>query len=397
MKHHVLRWAQLCVAAAGVIATSPVIASPESIVVKRGETVESISRKLGISKRALARANDISLDEDLRRGRRLVIPDSPRSVIRPATMRRAGVVEADRVTLRRGPDQDHEKITLLESGVRLIATRKAGDWYQVKTEDGEYGWIRDDMIRVGKELPTPKKVASKSVKKVVVTAAPADPPSPVVKMVKKRGAKAPRISSARPMPMYPKPLAPRKMTSLRISEGEYYVRLEQPAEFAPAQIAAIVADEPRAEVPDRRASRSHRLSRVGSGVSPVNRSGVIRTAYGYRGVPYRFGGTSRRGIDCSAFTGAVYRANGVSLPRTAREQFTRGQKIAFEEMQEGDLVFFHTTRPGISHVGIYIGSGNFVHASSSGGGVRVDSIMDGYYRKRFGGARRVKNSNSAQP
>jgi len=59
-------------------------------------------------------------------------------------------------------------------------------------------------------------------------------------------------------------------------------------------------------------------------------------------------------------------------------------------MQAGDLVFFHTTRPGISHVGIYIGSGKFIHASTRGRQVRVDSIMNGYYRSRFRGARRMK-------
>ena len=362
------------------------MASPESIIVKRGDSVESIARKLGISKRALARANEISVDEDLRRGRRLVIPESPRNVTRPATMRRAAVVEADRVTLRRGPDQDHDKVTLLDSGVRLIATRKAGDWYQVKTEDGDQGWVREDLIRVGKDLPQPKKIAAAPVKNpapAIKAAAPAK-----VEMVKKKGAGSPRISSKRPMPMYPKSIGNARTIVPQALEREFYVRLEQPAEFAPVQVASIIADEPKPAPPDRRATRAQRIGRV----DPANPAsgGVIRTAYGYRGVPYRFGGTSRRGIDCSAFTGAVFRAHGVSLPRTAREQFTRGQKIAFEEMEEGDLVFFHTTRPGISHVGIYIGSGKFVHASSSGGGVRVDSITEGYYRKRFRGARRVK-------
>ena len=72
MKHHVLRWAQLCVAAtAGVLVTSGIQASPEKIVVKRGDTVESLARKHHVTKRSLARANDISVDEDLRRGRRL--------------------------------------------------------------------------------------------------------------------------------------------------------------------------------------------------------------------------------------------------------------------------------------------------------------------------------------
>ena len=139
-------------------------------------------------------------------------------------------------------------------------------------------------------------------------------------------------------------------------------------------------------------ARHHSRSRSGrpETQAPPTHSDVIQTAYSYRGTPYRFGGTSRKGFDCSGFTGYIYGKKGVSLPRTAREQFGRGQRVSSKEMKAGDLVFFHTTRPGISHVGIYAGNGKFVHASSSGGTVRVDSLHSGYYKKRLVGARRVK-------
>ena len=384
MKHHVLRWAQLCVAAAaGVMLTSSVNASPEKIVVKRGETIESLAQKHGVTERAIARANDISVDTDLRKGRRLVIPDPPRASIKPATMRRAAVVEADRVTLRSGPDEDRRKITLLDSGVRLIATRRAGDWFQVRTEEGDLGWIREDLIRVGKELPEPKRAASKPKAKTVKL-------QPVrTAMILRKGAAAPRVSHRRAMPMYPRAVVSRGSAPRRLAQGSVDVRPEEPSASDLPPVGVAVELAPVVEPPDRRSNRAERLSR---GAESTPAAGVIRTAFGYRGVPYRFGGTTRRGIDCSAFVGAVYRAHGVSLPRTAREQFTRGEKIPFEEMEAGDLVFFHTTRAGISHVGMYLGSGKFVHASSSGGGVRVDSITEGYYRKRFRGARRVKKS-----
>ena len=105
------------------------------------------------------------------------------------------------------------------------------------------------------------------------------------------------------------------------------------------------------------------------------------------GTKYRYGGTGPKGIDCSALTGLLMGSVfGVSLPRTAREQFAACTKLQEDEMMEGDLVFFNT-RGGVSHVGVYLGEGNFVHASSSQG-VTISNIEDSYYRKRFIGAGR---------
>ena len=124
--------------------------------------------------------------------------------------------------------------------------------------------------------------------------------------------------------------------------------------------------------------------------APESESEVVRTAYAYRGTPYHFGGSSRGGFDCSGFTSYVYKKKGVSLPHSAAGQFGHGKQVGSGSMKQGDLVFFHTTRRGIGHVGIYVGEGKFVHASSGGGRVRVDSLNDGYYKNRFRGARRVK-------
>jgi len=117
---------------------------------------------------------------------------------------------------------------------------------------------------------------------------------------------------------------------------------------------------------------------------------VVRTAFAYRGTHYRYGGSARGGFDCSGFTSYVYRVRGVDLPHNAAAQFECGTPVSRNRLKEGDLVFFETTRRGISHVGIYVGNGKFVHASSARGQVRVDSLDGGYYASRFRGARRVK-------
>lgn len=117
---------------------------------------------------------------------------------------------------------------------------------------------------------------------------------------------------------------------------------------------------------------------------------LIRTAMAHRGVRYRFGGTSRGGFDCSGFTRYVYAKYGVALPHSSKSQFNRGTAVSKSELKPGDLVFFHTNRSGISHVGIYIGENKFVHASNTRRGVTVDSLSSAYYSSRYRGARRIE-------
>lgn len=116
--------------------------------------------------------------------------------------------------------------------------------------------------------------------------------------------------------------------------------------------------------------------------------GVTSSARRFIGVPYRMGGTTSRAFDCSGYVQRVFKMNGINLPRTADVQYNVGNKVARGEEQPGDLVFFETYLPGPSHVGIYLGNGNFIHASSSRG-VTISKLSNVYYRPRYLGAKRV--------
>ncbi len=108
------------------------------------------------------------------------------------------------------------------------------------------------------------------------------------------------------------------------------------------------------------------------------------------GTKYRLGGTTKKGIDCSAFVQAAFiSAFGVTLPRTAREQYKVVRKVSRTELKEGDLVFFNT-RGGVSHVGIYLQNNKFIHASVSQG-VVVSDLYEPYYLKKYIGAGRMEN------
>lgn len=120
---------------------------------------------------------------------------------------------------------------------------------------------------------------------------------------------------------------------------------------------------------------------------------VTDIAVKYIGVPYRWGGTSPSGFDCSGFLNYAFNQVGVSLPRTAADIYTQGQPISKSDLQEGDLVFFSTYKAGASHAGIYLENGNFVHASSSQG-VTISNLSNSYWTSTYIGSKRIGNSTS---
>ena len=111
------------------------------------------------------------------------------------------------------------------------------------------------------------------------------------------------------------------------------------------------------------------------------------------GTPYRLGGSTKKGIDCSAFTQFLFAGvYGLSIPRTAKDQYGQTSRISRTELKEGDLLFFNT-RGGVSHVGVYLQNNKFVHASTSGG-VMISDIFEEYWARKFVGVGRLKDKGS---
>lgn len=129
---------------------------------------------------------------------------------------------------------------------------------------------------------------------------------------------------------------------------------------------------------------------------------VVETANNLLGkVKYSFGATDVKNGkgDCSSFTQYVFKENGISIGRTTNEQYQQGTSVNKEDLQPGDLVFFKNTynsgyKDGVSHVGIYVGNGQFIHNSSGKGGTTISNLSDSYYSKHYLGARRVDGSTS---
>lgn len=130
-------------------------------------------------------------------------------------------------------------------------------------------------------------------------------------------------------------------------------------------------------------------------IAGIQRSGrgdlreeLVGTARRFLGVPYLWGGEDRDGFDCSGLTMVSYRLNGLNLPRNSRAQFAAGRPIERRALQQGDLVFF-ATQGGrrVTHVGMYLGNGEFIHAPRPGQTVRIASLSSEYFKKTYVGAR----------
>jgi cell wall-associated NlpC family hydrolase len=124
---------------------------------------------------------------------------------------------------------------------------------------------------------------------------------------------------------------------------------------------------------------------------------LVISALSYMGINYKYGGNEPdAGFDCSGFVRYVYNNTlGLILPRTSAEMSKKGDTVRKDDLKPGDLVFFNTLKRAFSHVGIYVGEGKFVHAPSSGGVVRVESMEIPYWQQRFNGARRLDTNTLA--
>ncbi len=117
---------------------------------------------------------------------------------------------------------------------------------------------------------------------------------------------------------------------------------------------------------------------------------IVHIAHELEGAPYRYGGVTPQGFDCSGFVHYVYRSADISIPRTTRDQYRSARKVALEQARPGDLLFFRISSRKLSHVGLYIGDGRFIHASTSKKQVIESSLNDGYWKVRLDKVGRIQ-------
>jgi cell wall-associated NlpC family hydrolase len=354
--------------------------------IKPGETLGSIARKYHVAVKEIVAWNGLKNADRLSEGMSILIPTASKSTtarteksppraekrtIARSTMYRKAAIKGDRISVRVGPGTEHRRLNMFDNGAPMLVTAERNGWAQVQMPNGKTGWTMLTYLKFSGKTPAPTKWVTKATK-------PA--PKTVKHLVKwtppKAAAKKAVVKTA--VPKWKQTAA--KRANDRAWKATYAKQVAEARRAArqKREMAKIVRSAPRV---------AKRYTPEAS--APEANTDIVRSAYSYRGTPYRYGGSARGGFDCSGFTSYLYRQKGVNLPHSARAQAQMGQKVDKANLKAGDLVFFHTVTPGISHVGMYVGDGKFVHASSRrSGGVRVDSLNSGYYSQRLRGARR---------
>jgi cell wall-associated NlpC family hydrolase len=315
---------------------------------------------------------------------------------------RAALVKAETVKLRSGPGTGHKATALLDAGRSARVVERDGEWVKLRLGTGTEGWVRSDLVAIAKKASrsadsheSPRPVARKRDRSESDDRSRSKPAPKVAVHAAKPAVKTAHASPLAPKKSAPKPVPVAVRSVTKPVEPIQVVRaVPTPApEVEPEETLRETPEEPQADETPSPSVAPTPESRPAPAPARTNvvRSGrMIRTALSYRGTPYRMGGTGRGAFDCSGFVQFLAAREGKYLPRTAAEQFSCGVAVDRNALRPGDLVFFKNTyRRGISHVGMYIGNREFVHAASSQKGVRTDSIDSEHYRNHWAGARRL--------
>ena len=338
----------------------------------------------------------------------LIKEDQPKSA--PGTGDTPEVARTDRVLtawvtaktaqVRVRPSGEAQPKFQLKQGTKIHVAAVCGHWCKLRTESGSYGWIAGWVIKF--VPPGSAVTATEAGEKVEVNVGWVA--RPVVHLRNAPSADAPNSGDAR---------LGTRLLIIGKKPGWYKVALEDGnigwmssrlidtrAERIVRQQVALGKDSDKnADAVVERVSLSGRddfpspvaTDDSGDDSNPDSLgASLVATARKYLGCAYVSGRSDAGGFDCSGFTSFVHRCHGIDISRSSREQFRQGSPVARDDLQPGDVVFFaNTYRPGISHVGMYIGGGRFIHAANHSCGVKITDLDEDYYARRYVGARRM--------
>ena len=282
-----------------------------------------------------------------------------------ATLR--GRINDGPLNVRSGPGTGYGKAGKLNAGTEVEILEQLDGWYRI-----EQGYVSAGYVTLLTAAPTTEAPAELSV------AAPVETPA---------AAPAPEASAA-------EALYGRVVTgslNVRSGPGTGYGKCGKV--YAGKTVEILEQLDGWYRIPEGYVSADYirvmdESDLAASGVAAQ----VVETALSFLGYPYVYGGSSPKGFDCSGFTSYIYKQYGYSLNRTCSGQLDNGTPVAMSELQPGDLVIFkkYASSAGrASHVGLYIGGGEFIHASTAKVGVIINKLSDAYYTTGFVGGRRI--------
>jgi len=302
---------------------------------------------------------------------------------------RDGILNVNRVNLREEPDTDSLVLTKLAKGDKVSITGQSGVWFSVRTESGAKGWVASVYVSDDLQQPATTLKVMRPTKAVITVArvnlrSGSDLTSDVLSKLK-RGQKVTIVGHAGDWDHVKTPNGTNGWV-LKLYVSRDLNAVTRSGSKSNRNVYPHVYTKPAA--PKSPAQPDDENTMDGDTDS------IVETAMQYLGTPYRYGGSSPEGFDCSGLTKYVYAKNGVDIARVVAEQVGNGKSVSRSELKSGDLVFFNTdgARNYINHVGIYVGGGNFVHAASGNRKlVVVSSLNQSFYNSAYMGARRIVN------
>jgi Cell wall-associated hydrolases (invasion-associated proteins) len=286
---------------------------------------------------------------------------------------KTGTINADSVNVRATPETSSKVNFMLSKGTNVSIIEKSNDWYKISYNDAD-GWVfgqfvdvKDSQIGTGTVNATNVNVRSKPDKDAEV----------ITRLDKGIKVKIFEYSG--------------EWAKILVEEDRYGWISKDYLTVAKETVSRGLTSDVREPVKTEDVESDEDDSKVESSQDTDLRQQIVEYAKKYLGVKYKYGSSSPKGFDCSGFVLYVYKHFGITLERTSADQGNHGTKIDKEDLKPGDLVFFDTNggHNAIEHVGMYIGDGKFIHASSgSSRCVTISSLNEGFYDNAYMRSRR---------
>lgn len=331
----------------------------ETYTVKNGDSLHTIAKKFDVPESGIKKVNNLKSGK-LKAGAKLIIPDSKiyHIVKKGDTLKK--IADKYSVSEKELKIINNLKTNKLKNGQQILVKKKSGD-----IEDSRKAFYKEKYSRDTEEEET------YTVKKG----------DNIWRIAKRFDVSVDEL----------KELNGLTNNSLKAGQKLVISRIANEPK-GPEDINSIKANYDRKATPIITSARLEEVKELSNSkdLSKMSiKERLILFAKKMLHLPYKFGGNGSFGLDCSAYVQKVYSIAGIELPRSAREQFTKGESVDKEDLAIGDLVFFRTYASFPSHVGIYLGNNLFIHASTRSKKITIDSLESPYYLRRFIGAKRL--------